>query len=382
MQVNISLGLINIKEFDLSSGSLVSTGYLQISWYDELMVWNPATFGGIKKLNIPNDYNWRPGLAFSKSTEQESLTTSTVFATTLVSNNGKVVLVTGGHFQTICELDTTQYPFDKHSCNYEIISTNYDSEEIMLHSPLRKINLDHYIENGEWYIQDTVSIPGTITDTTISIPISTLSDIIYIKRRPAFVIMHAAGPLFLVDTLCIVVCLVPVDSGERISFSVTVFLSFVFLSGTIVAEMPRNSLKLTTISWELLTVNILSTLNVLWSVYIVRLSRRHGKVSDFPRVFIFITYIIKRLSKGLSGRNKKLGCRNRKGSKDVTSDDEPEFIGKISRKENYDIEKEEEIEWQETIKALDMAFFVMNLACYIIMILTMTFIFSAYLADI
>ena len=158
-----------------------------MSWYDELLDWNPASFGGITKLYIPRDYNWRPGLAFTITNEDESLTTSTAFATTWVSNDGKVISVTGGHLQTFCELDTTHYPFDKHSCNYEIVSTIYDSEEVMLHSPLRKINLDQYIENGESSLQDTVCTPGAILDSKIS----TLSNIIYIKRRPEFVMMHA-----------------------------------------------------------------------------------------------------------------------------------------------------------------------------------------------
>ena len=382
LQVNASFSLIKIKEFDLSSGNMVSTGYLQITWYDELLVWNPTSFGGIKKLNMPNDYNWRPGLAFSRSDEEESLLTSTVFAQTSVSNDGEVVLITGGHFHTICDLDTTQYPFDKHSCNYELISTSYDSEEVILHSPQHKINLDNYIENGEWHLTDTVCTPGGITGTTESdsVKIATLNNIIQIRRRPEFVLLHAAGPLFLIDALCIVVCLVPVDSGERISYSVTVFLAFVFLSGSIVAEMPRNSLKLTTLSWELVTVNILTTFNVLWSVYIVRLSRRHGNVTDLPRVFIFVTHVAKRITNGLSRRIKTNGYRNRRDSNDSSvTGNQPEVIGKNERKEECIYEEEEDIKWHETIKLLDMVYFVINLTCYIIMAFTMTIVFAAHL---
>ena len=382
LQVNASFGLISIKEFDLSSGNMVATGYLQISWYDELLVWDPTEFGGIRKLNVPNDYNWRPGLAFSRSSEEDSLLTSTVFAQTWVYCSGHVVLVTGGHFHTICDLDTTQYPFDKHSCNYELISTSYDSEEVILHSPQPKINLDHYIENGEWYLIDTLCIPGSITGTTTcdSVKIATLNNIIQIKRRPEFVLMHAAGPLFFMDALCIVVCLVPIDSGERISYSVTVFLAFIFLSGSIIADMPRNSLKLTTLSWELFSVNLLSTFNVLWSVYVVRLSRRRGKHTDLPRAFRFAVHVVKSISNGMSKRNKALSCGDRSESKDTVTvnSDEQEVIRKIDGKNAY-IFDDEHFQWQETIKMLDMAYFLVNLACYTFMIVTVTIVFSAYL---
>ena len=64
------------------------------------------------------------------------------------------------------------------------------------------------------------------------------------------------------------------------------------------------------------------------------------------------------------------------------TDDKPEFTGKMSSKENDEIEEEEETEWQETIKALDMTYFVINLICYVVTCLTMIFIFSAYVDDI
>ena len=105
------------------------------------------------------------------------------------------------------------------------------------------------------------------------------------------------------------------------------------------ADMLRNSLKLTTMSWELLTANIISTLNVLWSVYIIRLSRRPGKDSDLPSIFGVNTYVVKRISKGMTRRNKKLNCRNREDSKESMNDDERE-LSCSTRKENYDFEEE------------------------------------------
>ena len=62
------------------------------------------------------------------------------------------------------------------------------------------------------------------------------------------------------------------------------------------------------------------------------------------------------------------------------NDDEPE-LSCSTRKENDDFE-EEKHKWDETIKALDKAYFVFHLACYIIMSWSMLPVLSAYVDGI
>ena len=105
--------------------------------------------------------------------------------------------------------------------------------------------------------------------------------------------IHTLSPLFLLEIVNIVTCLVPADSGERVSYSVTVFLAFIFLSDSMLEEIPRDSFRLSTLSVELLIVNIISTIGVLWSVYMVRLSQ-HKKTNW--KIPTFIKWIKKCLA--------------------------------------------------------------------------------------
>ena len=360
--------LTTIKDFDLSSGRIVSTGYLQISWIDELLVWNPENFGDISKLSLEHDYNWKPGLAFDKNDDGESLIKSTLFAPTWVSNNGIVVVLSAGSFETVCDLDTTQYPFDSHSCNYRI-STNYDITEVVLQASDDKIDLSSFTENGEWYITETECKHEPVTDKAKIVKVSTISNVLQIKRRSGFVMLHVMCPLLFLDILGIAVCLVPPDSGERISFSVTMFLSFVFLSSSIVTELPRNSLKLTSISMDLLMVNIFSTCSVLWSIYIVRLSRQHDH--QLPSYLKYITDVVNRI------RNKENDHRSLSESEPSIGMEESDFIPSENRTEKENV-IDARTRWQNMLKTLDSVYFVINLICYGLVGTAMSAVFIVY----
>lgn len=341
-------------------------------------MWEPHEFGGISQLNIPNEYNWKPGLAFSRSLEEELPTSSAIFGPTWVSNNGKVIMFSAGHFQTVCELDTTHYPFDGHTCNYQIISTNYDISEVVIHSTEQSINMEEFLEHGEWFVKYSICRNEKMSSKANSFQLSALSNVIRIKRRSAFVFLHALCPLFLLDALCIVVCLVPVDSGERISYSVTVFLSFMFLSGSILMDLPRNSLKIAALSIELCIVNILSTLNVLWSVYIVRLIRRHGDERSLPQFLKCANDLMQKISKPIHKRPTMISCKALDEGEDSVSQDDPESVcQKLSKNEQNVGEENIKMKWLETIRTLDLVYFFINLIVYIVMGLVMMGIFVA-----
>ena len=368
--MNISLSLSSIREFEITSGRLVSTGYVTISWQDELLVWNSSDFGGVSKLNIPEKSYWKPGLVFVKSPGEESLTDDSSFKPSWAMDNGLVNMFVAGDFETICDTDTGYFPFDSHKCDYEIFSTKYDVSEMMLVPSKDKIQLDNLVEHGEWYIRDTGCKKSVITDKESSISISALSNVLTIERRPSFVIMHTAGPLVLLQCLNVVACLVPPDSGERVSFAVTVFLSFIFLSGTVLAELPRNSLRITVLSLELLTVNIISTLSVLWSVYIVRLSRRDERNWKIPS---FITRIKKMMHKSqyelratqevdLSFGSVNNVIETKFPPQELNSDDNDDFTDSFMKVE-------------DAVKLLDNVYFCLNLSLYLVMNTTLTFLF-------
>ena len=81
------------------------------------------------------------------------------------------------------------------------------------------------------------------------------------KRRPGFFIVNIVMPVVLLSALNIMVFLIPVDSGEKISYGITVLLALsVFLS--IVADMLPRYVSYSVCSSVCLYV-LLSALNIM-----------------------------------------------------------------------------------------------------------------------
>ena len=199
-------------------------------------------------------------------------------------------------------------------------------------------------------------------DNKSSISKSALSYMFTINRRPSFVMIHTLSPLFLLEIVNIVTCLVPVDSGERVSYSVTLFLAFVFLSDSMLEEIPRDSFRLSTLSVELLIVNIISTIGVLWSVYMVRLSKHKGINWKIPTFINWIRNVWRSHTLHV-----KKGKELTKGS--INDEKETNFIAS-----ECNSDKEEQagsyMKVGDVIKILDNIYFCLNLLLYLIMNIT------------
>lgn len=86
------------------------------------------------------------------------------------------------------------------------------------------IHLYNYKEIGEWDIVGTEAWDKALGVYSIYFKIR-------LKRRPMFICLTVVFPLILLGVLSIFVFVLPPESGEKVGFSVTVFLSFaVFLT--------------------------------------------------------------------------------------------------------------------------------------------------------
>ena len=347
----------------LTSGQLISTGYVKISWVDELLVWNSTDYGGIYKLNIQKQTIWKPGLVFASS-PGSLIEEGTSYKPTWVKSDGIVTMFVAGNFKTACRVDTAHFPFDSHQSNYEMMPVEYDVSDVMLHSSINEIQFEDYVENGEWSITVSKCKEYVKDDNRSSISKSALLYMFTINRRPSFVMIHTLSPLFLLEIVNIVTCLVPVDSGERVSYSVTVFLAFIFLSDSMLEEIPRDSFRLSTLSVELLIVNIISTIGVLWSVYMVRLSKHKTINWKIPTFIKWIRNV---------WRSHTLHVKKGKElTKDSINDEkETNFIAS-----ECNSDKEEQVgsymKVGDVIKLLDNIYFCLNLLLYPIMNITVT----------
>lgn len=146
-----------------------------------------------------------------------------------------------GLYQTHCDIDTTWYPFDEQKCYIELASWGYTKDFITLSTPRTTVNLEDYKTNGEWVIAKTEIQATELVENGERF--AQLEFILLIDRRSGYYIMNIIFPIVLTAVLTTVQFLLPADSGEKISYILTVLLALAVLLTLIADGMPTTSLQ-------------------------------------------------------------------------------------------------------------------------------------------
>ena len=233
LQVNVSYDIVGIQDINEVEGTLTVYFQFQYKWFDEKISWNPNVYNNTGTIALPVDAVWKPELVLTNpagpvTTVDSSMTTVRYYS------NGQALWFPTGIISIACFIDIKYYPFDTQSCPLYFSVSNYLSSEMSLYLVNKVAPLAHYTRSGVWDLSKT---EATVTDRGVQAFKVTLSMV----RRPTFVALIILAPIMILSFLNMLVFFIPADSGERISFTITLLLSqTVFL--TIVSDsIPHTS---------------------------------------------------------------------------------------------------------------------------------------------
>lgn len=195
--------------------------------------------------------------------------------------------------------------------------------------------LEDYIENSAWAVEDTsVSYPE---DGEVAVLFT-----IKLNRKPRFYIITVISPPVLLSILSVFTFILPISSGEKASYAVTVFLSLSVFLMIIASELPKNSENTSHLAVYIMLVSSLSTLNVLLCLIEARIYIRDAKVTSVGSGFlVFVT--IKNL----------LTCKRFKISErtDFGSEDSLRSVDTANK----------HVTWENVVDGMDFVFFWVSL---------------------
>lgn len=161
-----------------------------------------------------------------------------------IVSDGTVVWNPSGIYEVSCESDTTYYPLDTQECTVKVSSWAYTAGEVSLMFDKQNgaVDLSFYTKNGEW---DLIEASGSKSESKsrAGISFSSLSFSIKLQRRPMFHIINTLFPVALMAVLIAMVFKLPVDSGEKIGFSLTVLLAYAVYLTLISDNIPSTSVN-------------------------------------------------------------------------------------------------------------------------------------------
>ncbi|XP_032976541.1 5-hydroxytryptamine receptor 3A isoform X3 [Rhinolophus ferrumequinum] len=228
--VSIDVIVYAILSVDEKNQVLTTYIWYRQYWTDEFLQWNPEDFDNITKLSIPTDSIWVPDILINEFVDVGK---SPDIPYVYVRHHGEVQNYKPLQVVTACSLDIYNFPFDVQNCSLTFTSWLHTIQDIniSLWRLPEKVKFDKsvFMNQGEW------ELLGVLTQfREFSIESSNcyaeMKFYVVIRRRPLFYAVSLLLPSIFLMVMDIVGFYLPPDSGERVSFKITLLLGYsVFL---------------------------------------------------------------------------------------------------------------------------------------------------------
>ncbi|XP_048745957.2 neuronal acetylcholine receptor subunit alpha-5-like [Ostrea edulis] len=350
LPLDVSFYLSSINEVSEVKEKLVTTGYIMLEWIDELLRWTPEDYNYTEMIFIPQNDIWKPDLVLKNGFKKfEELGGS--FYYLVIHHDGSVNWWPFHVFESRCAMDISRFPFDTQTCDIKFITWSHFVEQIEITKSSNGIQYYEYEENGVWDIVDTSSeIKKEQGESEVKFTLT-------LQRKPLYYVMNIILPVIFLGYLNILVFVIPVDAGEKMSFSVTVFLSFAVFLTIISTLLPTSSDNTPIISMYLIIQLIYGVIALIISAFQLRLHHRN-ETEEIPMFWIKVVQL-----------QRKLRCK--KTRKVVVSDSnlKENEVQKIA--ETCDDNREVTYVWNHVSTSIDFFAFWSFLITNIIITVTM-----------
>ncbi|XP_061168928.1 neuronal acetylcholine receptor subunit alpha-2-like [Saccostrea echinata] len=254
MSVKVSLTVLTVNDLDIKNQVMSVSGYLSLSWFDERLSWDNTSatsqdYTNIRFLFSTETYVWRPAIIIENSVQDISVISDKNIPMRIMST-GYITWNPAGIYLVACSCDITYYPLDEQTCTIKVSTWGYTSNEISLQFDNPAVDMSFYSENGEWLLTDAAG-ENTKEMSRGGQTFSSLTFSITLKRRPMFHALNTMVPVALMAFLIPMVFKLPVDSGEKIGYSLTVLLAYAVYLTLISDNIPSTSVSVCYLSKNL-----------------------------------------------------------------------------------------------------------------------------------
>ncbi|KAK2156412.1 hypothetical protein LSH36_214g04035 [Paralvinella palmiformis] len=146
-KVNITFGLIELREFDIENQEVVMVGWTALEWQDELLKWDPANTGTSNHISLDSQQIWIPDILLSNAlSKPEPLHHTRVH----VTYTGKVVWINTYKYHFYCKVPKDQMTSDTFDCHMKFVSWSMDSNTLDLRNKEDRFDTVYYVNNRDW----------------------------------------------------------------------------------------------------------------------------------------------------------------------------------------------------------------------------------------
>ncbi|CAC5386081.1 unnamed protein product [Mytilus coruscus] len=262
-KVHVGINLVTLADLDEVKGQLSIVGFLNISWTDNNLIWDPEDYGEAYSTWLSSSTIWKPRLITGNSVNFPTFI-GVADLQTLVEYDGTCYWLPGVLWNLSCKINNVKFPFDIQECSILLFAWPYlhSMNDIKLVSMFPSAKKDYYAEHVTWELMET----ETYVISRFEIPAVQFD--IKFKRRHKYFVITLICPLVFIGILNILVFKIPSQSGERIGYAITVLLSVAVYMTIASNLLPPSSLPdLSYISMLLLENLVLSCFIMFSAIY-------------------------------------------------------------------------------------------------------------------
>ncbi|XP_053406956.1 acetylcholine receptor subunit beta-like [Mercenaria mercenaria] len=280
--VSIDFALVGINSFNDADQKLTTTGYLTVKWTDELLVWTPSDYDNIQSILVPQNEVWKPDITLDNGMESKSSLGQTFIQVTIYAN-GSVSWSPYEVFQTSCAVNIIHFPFDKQTCDIKFMTYMHDDTEVRLQFGSQGFYQSNFEKNGKWDIESMTTSSETANGKTV------ITFTVNLQRKSSFYILFLIVPAILLSILNAFVFVLPAGSGEKVGYTIAVFLSYALFYTILSESLPKNSDTVSTIAAYLFFMMFLSTLATIITIIELRIYNKKTR----GRLPVFVVHFVK-----------------------------------------------------------------------------------------
>ncbi|XP_069802739.1 5-hydroxytryptamine receptor 3A-like [Dendropsophus ebraccatus] len=282
ISVHIDITIYAILSVDEKNQLLTTHFLFNRYWKDEFLHWNPEDFDNMTIISIPKENIWVPDIMIREFVDSgKPLGHSFVY----IKNTGLIKYHKTNRVSTMCMFHIYFFPFDVHNCTLSFRSQLHTTEHINMSAGRTtkdmKKELSKFYNQGEWELVNVYPSYGLETDGEEKFAV--LRFHIIFKRHPLYYVVNLIIPSILLMILDIIGFYLPIESGERITFKITLLLGYSVFLIIVTETLPASAHTTPIIDSYFLVCMALLTISLMESIFIVRIVSKKNIKTKVPK---------------------------------------------------------------------------------------------------
>lgn len=281
--VAIDLMVYAILNVDEKNQVLTTYVWYRQEWTDEFLTWDPEEFDDVKQISVPTANIWVPDILINEFVDvgkSPDIPYIYVGHTGLVRNYKPIQVVTA------CSLNIYNFPYDVQKCSLTFQSWLHTTKDInitLMRTPEEVMNdKSVFMNQGEW---ELLHVRSKYNEFSIDNDdyYAEMKFHVVIRRRPLFYTVNLLLPSVFLMVMDIIGFYLPPDSGERVSFKITLLLGYSVFLIIVSDTLPATAIGTPLIGVYFVVCMALLVISLTESVLIVRLVHKQDLQSRVPQ---------------------------------------------------------------------------------------------------